>query len=243
MPDFPTALSALVDNVDDVLAKHINNIEEKLGIDSSTEPSSHDYKIAGLESGWINANEDWTYASATTITVPAGATSKYSKGDKIKLTQTTIKYFYIVGVADTLLTITGGDDYTLVDAAISDNFYSKADNPQGFPHWFNYSPTITWTAGTNPSGSPTKSEKFRISGNTCYVNVFNYNYTAGATVTRATISLPVAILSGYMALCYCAITATNTPNGGCGHITDSMIDIYCTSVSANRIAAMGIYQF
>ncbi len=43
--------------------------------------------------GWQPANETWTYASATTITVPSGAASKYAKGDKIKLTQTTVKYF------------------------------------------------------------------------------------------------------------------------------------------------------
>ena len=90
----------------------------------------------GLIDGWIPASESWSYASATTITVPSGAGSKYQKGDKIKLTQTTVKYFYIVGVADTVLTVTGGTDYTVADAAITANFYSKAENPQGFPDWF-----------------------------------------------------------------------------------------------------------
>lgn len=95
----------------------------------------------GLDDGWVLANESWAYASATTITVPTGAASRYSVGDKIKLTQTTVKYFYVVGVADTVLTVTGGTDYTVANAAISANYYSKSSSPVGFPHWFNYTPT------------------------------------------------------------------------------------------------------
>ena len=45
MADFPTAKTNAVDNVTDVLAKHINNLENKVGIDSSTDTSSLDYKV------------------------------------------------------------------------------------------------------------------------------------------------------------------------------------------------------
>jgi hypothetical protein len=60
--------------------------------------------------GWIPATGSWSYASASTINVPTGAASIYQKGDKLKLTQPTlgVKYFYIITVADTLLTVTGG---------------------------------------------------------------------------------------------------------------------------------------
>lgn len=102
--------------------------------------------------GWISANEEWIYSSETEITVPSGATSKYQKGDKIKLTQGTVKYFYIIKVEDTTLTITAGNDYTLVNSAITDNYYSKIENPQGFPGKFTVSDpdltaggSLTWT--------------------------------------------------------------------------------------------------
>lgn len=45
MADFPIALTNAVDNETDVLAKHINNLEAKVGINSSAVVSSHDYKI------------------------------------------------------------------------------------------------------------------------------------------------------------------------------------------------------
>lgn len=86
--------------------------------------------------GWVSVSDTWTYATATTITVPSGAASKYSVGDKVKLTQTTPKYFYIISVADTVLTVTGGSDYTVANAAITSPNYSKVASPLGFPQWF-----------------------------------------------------------------------------------------------------------
>lgn len=98
--------------------------------------------------GWISANENWTYSSATEITVPSGATSKYQKGDKIKLTQGTVKYFYIIKVVDTTLTITAGSNYTLVNSAITENYYSKIENPQGFPTSFTVANPVLTAGGS-----------------------------------------------------------------------------------------------
>jgi len=87
--------------------------------------------------GWAPATGSWTYASADAptfvITVPSGAASIYNVGDRIKLTQTTIKYFIVTAITDTTLTVYGGTDYTLVDATISLNYYSHQKAPLGFP--------------------------------------------------------------------------------------------------------------
>lgn len=97
--------------------------------------------LNGTWSGWVEANETWTYASADdptfTFTV-AGVdlTGKYSAGMRIKLTQTTAKYFIITAVAfstDTTITVYGGTDYDLADAAITSPYYSTQKAPQGFP--------------------------------------------------------------------------------------------------------------
>ena len=123
-------------------------------------------QVLASNDGWISADEAWVYASASTITVPSGAVSKYRVGDKIKLTQITVKYFYIVGVADTLLTITGGTSYTLTAEVISSNYYSHS-NPVGFPDWFSYTPT--WTAETtSPTlGSSILTGRFSLNGRLC----------------------------------------------------------------------------
>lgn len=77
------------------------------------------------------------YASATTFTIAGDWTSVLQKGDKIKLTQTTVKYFVVKSVSysapNTTVTVYGSTDYSVADATIASPYYSKANNPQGFP--------------------------------------------------------------------------------------------------------------
>lgn len=94
--------------------------------------------------GWILSVDTWTYASAITFTMSGDKTAKYSAGMKIKLTQTTVKYFIITkveyGAPNTTVTIYGGTDYTLANATITGAYVSRERNPHGFP----MSPT-KWT--------------------------------------------------------------------------------------------------
>jgi hypothetical protein len=104
-------------------------------------------KISEIESGWIAAGETWTYASASTFTVAADVSGKYQKGDKIKLTQTTAKYFYVLSATysapNTTVTVTAGTSYTIANAAITLPLWSRSTNPFGFPDWFTYAPTFS----------------------------------------------------------------------------------------------------
>ena len=139
--------------------------------------------------GWISANETWTYASASTITVPAGAAAKYAKGDKIRFKQGAgYKYFYVISIADTVLTVTGGTDYTVATpTAITDNYYSHQENPIGFPELFNYVPS--WTNLT--IGSATVVFKFNIKSNVLKFNM-SVTFAADTTISgNVSFSIPV----------------------------------------------------
>jgi hypothetical protein len=196
--------------------------------------------LALLINGWTPANQTWTYASATTITVPSGAASIYQVGDKIMLTQTTVKYFYIVAVADTLLTVTGGTDYTLANAAITANYYSHASSPVGFPTWFNYTPTLTWTAGTAPTNPTGNINQFCINGRTVTINIMQSGYTAGATVTKVTITMPVTPVTNASA--NGIINTGSSQNNSYAYLAASLGNIYCTSVSATAMQFSTTYQ-
>jgi len=162
--------------------------------------------------GWISVSDTWTYASSTTINVPSGATAIYTKGDKIRLKQGGgYKYFYVVGVANTVLTVTGGSDYTVADATITDNYYSHASSPIGFPNYFNYTPE--WTATTtNPSlGNGTATGKFYLQGILCF--------TFGKIVTGNTTSFGSGVYSFSL-----PITSIITDGGDSGlHGTGSAV--------------------
>lgn len=113
--------------------------------------------------GWTSSGtETWTYASADsptfTFTVPGDQTAKYTPGVRLKLTQTTVKYFIVTAVSvtagTTTVTVYGGTDYTLANAAISAPFYSRDKAPAGFPlNPAKWTATYTDTTQQTASGS------------------------------------------------------------------------------------------
>jgi hypothetical protein len=164
-------------------------------LQSSSELKAHK---ADNASGWIPITDTWTYASATSFMVSGDKTGAYQKGDKFKVTisGSTI-YGYIINVSysapNTTVTVAGN---ALINAAFSNKYISKADNPQGFPHYFPWTPTLTWTTAT-PAAQYSKYV-FAIKGHTCFVK-FWFQTANGAGATNLSISLPVTAfnMGGY----------------------------------------------
>lgn len=110
--------------------------------------------------GWVPAAEDWSYASSTTITVPAGATGRYDIGDYVKLTQGgTVKYFMITAVTSTLLTVAGLAGVTVANSIIDVPYYSKNHRAHDLgvaagPVW-QYLDSATYVGGTVTSSGAT----------------------------------------------------------------------------------------
>lgn len=102
--------------------------------------------------GWRKFGVTLTYASATTFTLPGDYTTLLPQGTRLWLTQTTSKYFYVIKTAHsagtTTVTVTGGVDYTLANAAITAPYFSYVQHPTGFPSWFNHTPTNTGYSST-----------------------------------------------------------------------------------------------
>ncbi len=152
-----------------------------------------------VQTGWAAAGETWTFATASTFTVSGDVTGKYAVGDRLKLTQTTTKFFYIVGLSfsagTTTITVTGGSDYSLANAAITSPFFSKFAEPPGFPFWFNWSPTLTGF-GTNPT---TAVYQFCIVGRICTLAIRQQGTGSVSNANTFAISLPVtaATVSGH----------------------------------------------
>jgi len=126
------------------------------------------FAVNGTWDGWVGVNESWSYGSASapefTITVPTGATSRFQAGDRIQLTQSTVKYFIITKVASTTLTVYGGTDYTLANAAISNIYVSRAKAPFGFPldpaKWT----VVTTSTSQSSQASPTIGTFYNLGG-------------------------------------------------------------------------------
>jgi len=171
-------------------------------------------RIISLNTGWIPADQSWAYASANTITVPSGATAIYSVGDKIKITQTTVKYFYVTAVADTTLTVTGGTDYTVANDAITSPYYSKAVNPVGFPGWFAYTPSLSANGSMTYTSTTVNLARFKMDGKSVTL-VINHQGTVGGTPnTTISATLPVNCKDDYT---YCVNNIFNNGANAVGY--------------------------
>lgn len=94
-----------------------------------------------IASGWVGLGA-CTYEAADSPTfqfsIAADVTGFIGVGNRIKLTQTTEKYFIVTEVGaftagKTILTVYGGTDYTLSNAAITLPYFSIVKAPFGFP--------------------------------------------------------------------------------------------------------------
>jgi hypothetical protein len=199
----PTVNADVLTTKGDILTQSANGTYSKLGIGSTGNVLT---VAAGLPSwaapagsgtptdGWVDDTADtWTYASGSgggvaTFTISGvDRTSSLTVGTRIKLTQTTVKYFVVTAVAfstNTTVTIMAGSDYTLANAAISANFHSYMANPQGYPN------TFTFASGATGYGSFTVNHAyFSVNGRTC---VASYRVSGTSNSTSKNVTLPIA---------------------------------------------------
>lgn len=124
---------------DDVTATSVSTdtISEKTSNTGVTIDSLLIKDGAPIFDGWMPGNETWTYASTTTFTIAGvNRTARFPVGTKIKLTQTTTKYFYVTAVSfstNTTVTVASPNGSTVANASITSPFYSYAETPQGYP--------------------------------------------------------------------------------------------------------------
>lgn len=145
----------------------------------------------GRTDGWIDdTTNTWTFVSSTSFKLTGvDRTAVFTPGTRLRLKQGgAYKYFVVVSAAfstDTTVTITGGSDYTLANAAITDNYYSYEANPQGYPGWFNFAPSATGFSGT-----PTVvTARFSVIGRCVHINV---NVTGTSNSGSTGFTAPIA---------------------------------------------------
>jgi len=180
MAEFPNAIKAftdVVDNVDDVLATHLNQAYDEI--------EAIETQMITYDTGWIPTTDSWSPTSDGTITIPAGGLNIYSIGDEIRYYKngsSDLSYGYVAAIADTLLTPYAGSDYSVSSSdTLTEVAYSKGRGV-GHPIWFNTTtPTLSVALYDNGSGGqPTISKsKACLVGRTCYYKLLSSGVKAG----------------------------------------------------------------
>lgn len=178
---------------------------------------------AGVADGWTEDLNTWTYSSddgATgVVTINADLTGIIQAGDRIKFTQTTVKYFIVTATptysaGNTTLTFWGGTDYTLANAAISATYYSHAKVPFGF----NTNPD-KWTVTVSDNSSYTQSSP--VNGTWYNLGSINITIPIGIWTVRWVSVLNISVPDIFQ-FPLCKITLSTANN--------SESDVYFTSI-------------
>ena len=165
-----------------------------------------DGRIAGWD-GWSELTA-LTRASDTTATLSGDWTDRLQKGDKLWWKSNGVsRYNYIIGISysapNTTITITAGYVSTANDSRFEDGQtiteprYSKVENPQGFPHWFNYTATYTCEGAMTYSSVTQNYCKFALVGTTCIIKMRATGTTGGSASNAIYFTLPIGASSMY----------------------------------------------
>lgn len=147
--------------------------------------------------GWIEAGETWTRTGNFTFTITGDVRPKYPKGTKIRYKDGgAYEYGTVVSATysspNTTVTLATNADYAMAAGAITDNYYSYAENPQGFPGTFNWTSTLGTQAGTW-AGAVLRA-KFAIRGDNVLFNITVVGDLSVATSDYLTFTGPVTPL-------------------------------------------------
>jgi len=156
--------------------------------------------VGSAPNGWIPIASVPVYVSSTSVSFNGiDLSTLFPVGTKIKLTQTTDKYFYVASVTygsgNTTLTLIAGTSYTVANATITGFWYSHGLS-YNFPEWLTYVPT--WIGSTtNPAiGTGTLLGRFNIIDRLVTVAIYvictsnttygSGNYTFALPITPST---------------------------------------------------------
>lgn len=183
---FDTAGNEIKNYINDTLTEEVSDINTRV----TTAENEIDV-IQTQIAGWKPLTATFTYDSADAPTFVMATsndlTGVLSVGMKLRLTQTTDKYFFITAITASTITMYGGTDYTLANETISNVGYSTEKAPYGFPlspdKW-----SVVWTQTTNYSqASPTQNTIYAVPGVSIDVPIGDWNIGWQATlfVTRS----------------------------------------------------------
>lgn len=143
---------------------------------------------------------DMTYVSPTSATATGDKTSFLAIGTKLKCTNVTVKYGYILsstyssGTGLTTVNLVANTSFALVNSAITDVYISYGDPPD-FPYWLNFIPGVFTQSGAFTTVST--AGRFSISGRTV-THENDITITTNGTAVGVQSYIPVASAGYYV---------------------------------------------
>lgn len=120
------------------------------------------------QDGWIPITDTWTRTGNYTFTVTGNQTATYRKGTKVRYKDGGSYEYGVIASSSysssTTITLITNSDYAMAATTITDTYISFIENPEGFPYWFNYSPSYSCGNSMTYTSVTTDVAKWSVSG-------------------------------------------------------------------------------
>jgi len=150
----------------------------------------------GIISGWILIADTWTRTGNHTFTIAGDVTTTYRKGTRVRYKQGGAYEYGVVisssyGAPNTTVTLATNDDYAMAAGALTDTYISYVENPEGYPEWFNYTPTYSGSASMTFTSVTTTVARFRVTGTLVFVHIYATGTTGGTASNNLQATEPI----------------------------------------------------
>lgn len=176
------------------------------------------YYAAEISTGWIPINDSWTRTGNFTFSIGGSdLTSIYRKGAKIRYKDGGAYEYGVVASSSysgsNIITLITNSDFAMAAATITDRYISYVESPEGFPHWFNYTPTYAASGSMTVSSPSTTFAMWMATASKITVEVRFSVTTGGSASNTLTATLPINPLTLTTTIGSCFINDASNVGG------------------------------
>jgi hypothetical protein len=139
--------------------------------------------------GWMPVTATWTRTGNFTFTITGDVTATYRKGTKVRYKDGGSYEYGVVGSSsysapNTTVTLITNSNYAMAAATITDTYLSYTETPEGFPRYFDYTPTYSASGSMTYTSVGTTFATWTTKGPTIFVRLIADGTTGGtASIT------------------------------------------------------------
>lgn len=155
-----------------------------------------------IDRDWNAVSESWTRTGDHTFTVSGDLTGTYTKGRKVRYKDGGSYEYGVIASSsysapNTTVTLITNSSYAMAAATITDRYLSDAQNPSGWPDWFEFSPTPGASGAMTYTSVTISFCKWRHEGGRTIRYIGQTVGITGGTADRTlTVTLPVNAIEG-----------------------------------------------
>ncbi len=194
------------------------------------------------QSGWMaDSGSTWTFVSASSFSTANPYAQQYlTKGTKVSWTDSGGVKYGVVAATPTLsggiytVTLIVNADYSVANSTITSPLYSYAASPQGFPTWFNWTPTTSgWTT------TPTFVCRWKTDGRSITLSFITFNATSNNAAHTLTLPATAATVTNMVWVNPCNGIDNGVVQNGVVSVNSAGTVLNCYGIATQTNTAAG----